>query len=212
MQKPPHETGATVPGDGRIPSGPVPRFSVFHPQAAFKSASGRKRPQLAGFCVKMRRMSNCGAPNADFFSLSFGGCAAGLRAGPRWAVFSSRLRRSFLSLIFSLLPPFFFFPDSSFFSSLWRGKSNRRKTISSLTWKNGRKKGGGARLLLFPSSPSTHAFPFLFPLFPHTRFPQPFPSALPPKNASYLFSFFPLPCLHASLFKKAVRDNNGLCA
>lgn len=71
MQKPPHETGATVPGDGRIPSGPVPRFSVFRPQAAFKSASGRKRPQLAGFCVKTRRMSNRKAPNAGFFSLIF---------------------------------------------------------------------------------------------------------------------------------------------
>ena len=125
MQKPPHETGATVPGDGHIPSGPVPRFSVFRPQAAFKSASGRKRPQLAGFCVKTRRMSNCKAPNAGFFLCPSAVAPSGFGPGHDGLFFSSRLRRSFLSLIFLFFspPPFFSFPIPRFFVSI--GEANQ---------------------------------------------------------------------------------------
>ena len=201
MQKPPHGTGATVPGDGRIPSGPVPRFSVFRPQAAFKSASGRKRPQLAGFCVKTRRMSNRGAPNADFFSLSFGGCASKLRAGRDGLFFLSACGGLFSPWSFLFYPPPFFlsrFP--LFFRLLMAGQIKPAKDISCLT----RKKMEERRVGEEPD--------FSFSLSPptHTSFPQPFPSAPPQLFLSLLIFPASLPSRFPSQISGSAAI--GLCA
>lgn len=162
-----------------------------------RAASGHNSRDFAS------RRGGCqteGRQTPTFFLWSLGGCASRLRAGPRWAVFSFRLRRSFLSSVFSLLSPLFFFPDSLFFFRLlMAGQIKPAKDISCLT----RKKMEERRVWEEPDFSFSLSPPHTHELSPTLPFRS--PSTLPISPHLSRFLAFPL-----RFSKKLPQDNRAL--